>query len=64
VEAHQAAARARAEDFRGEIEALRESGITSLTGIARELNRRGVKTPSGALWTATAAKRLLLRLAL
>jgi hypothetical protein len=41
------------------IEAIRASGITSLSGIARELARRGVKTAAGGAWTAQSVKNLL-----
>ena len=35
----------------------------SLNAIAAELNRRGVSTPRGGAWTATAVRRVLARLA-
>jgi DNA invertase Pin-like site-specific DNA recombinase len=44
-----------------EIEAIRQDGITSLAGIAAALNEKGVSTPRGGQWTATAVKRALAR---
>jgi DNA invertase Pin-like site-specific DNA recombinase len=42
---------------------IRASGITSLKGIARELNARGILTPRRGHWYATGVKALLGRLA-
>lgn len=39
-----------------------EEGITTLRGIATELNRRGIKTPRGSAWTPTAVKNLIARI--
>lgn len=42
------------------IRELQASGITSLSGIARELTRRGIPTPRGAgAWQAVQVQRLL-----
>lgn len=44
------------------IDQLRESGVTSLSGMAAALNERGVATARGAgAWTATGVRRVLLR---
>lgn len=43
------------------IEALRAEGIVSLSGMARELGVRGIKTMRGGQWTATAVRNLLAR---
>lgn len=43
------------------IEQLTTSGITSLRGIASELNKRGIKTARGKEWTATAVRNLMSR---
>ncbi|HYG85096.1 MAG TPA: recombinase family protein [Azospirillum sp.] len=45
------------------IEELREQGITSLNGLAAALNERGIQTPRGGSWTATAVKRAVERTA-
>ena len=49
----------------GVIAEVREvlGGDASLNGIAAELQRRGVATPRGGAWTATAVRRVLMRLA-
>lgn len=41
---------------------LRNEGFTSNTGLADELNRRGIKTARGGSWHATAITRILSRL--
>jgi DNA invertase Pin-like site-specific DNA recombinase len=41
------------------IESIRASGIVSLWGIARELNRRGVTGPNGGSWAAQSVKNAL-----
>ncbi|WP_247421742.1 recombinase family protein [Bradyrhizobium sp. 159] len=38
------------------------SGITSVRGIAEELNRQGIHSPRGGSWHPTAVARLLNRL--
>jgi len=45
-----------------EIEAAKAKGITSLAGIAVELNTRAVPATGGGSWTATAVRRVLARL--
>lgn len=58
-----AARQARAEAFklkvRRSIEDIRARGITTLSGIAAELNARGIGTPNGSTWTATQVSRVL-----
>jgi DNA invertase Pin-like site-specific DNA recombinase len=58
-----AARQARAEAFklkvRRSIEDIRARGITTLSGIAAELNARGIGTPNGSAWTATQVSRVL-----
>jgi DNA invertase Pin-like site-specific DNA recombinase len=43
------------------VEKLRSAGITSLEGIARALNERGVRSPRGGQWYASSVKNLLAR---
>lgn len=45
------------------IEELQAMGVTSLNGIAAQLNEWGHRTPRGGDWTATAVKRTLARVA-
>jgi DNA invertase Pin-like site-specific DNA recombinase len=45
------------------IEAIRNEGIGSLSGIATTLNARSVTAPRGGQWTATTVRRLLARVA-
>jgi DNA invertase Pin-like site-specific DNA recombinase len=45
------------------IEAARADGITSLEGIAAELNARGILTARGGQWYATTVRNLLARAA-
>jgi hypothetical protein len=43
------------------IREVQKSGVTSLTGIARTLEARGVKTPAGRVqWQAVQVSRLLV----
>jgi len=44
------------------IEVARAKGITSLAGLAAELNAQGVLATGGSAWNATSVKRLLARL--
>lgn len=41
---------------------IRAGGTTTLSGIAAELNRRGIPTATGAEWQATQVRRVLARL--
>jgi hypothetical protein len=52
-----------ASDLAGVIEGIRAKGISSATGIARELNELGITTVRGNLWQAVQVQRLLARLA-
>jgi hypothetical protein len=60
-----AADRKAAEDFARNVmpivEKLPDAGTTSLSGIARALNERGVRTPHGSQWHASSVKNLLTR---
>jgi DNA invertase Pin-like site-specific DNA recombinase len=62
-----AATRKLADDFARNVmpvvEKIRNAGTTSLLGIARALNERGVRTPQGAQWHASSVKNLLARAA-
>ena len=51
-----------AANVRREVEDIRAGGITTVRGVADELNRRGIPTPRGSQWHATSAARLLKRL--
>lgn len=52
----------RALDLAPVLEEIREDGTTSLRGMARELNDRGIPTARDGTWTATSVKRVLERL--
>jgi DNA invertase Pin-like site-specific DNA recombinase len=53
-------ARERAQDIRPVIDEIRAGGITSATGIARELTGREIPTPRGSSrWNAVQVQRLL-----
>jgi DNA invertase Pin-like site-specific DNA recombinase len=41
------------------IESIQSAGITTLKGIAAELNARGIATPRGGEWSATQVSRVL-----
>jgi DNA invertase Pin-like site-specific DNA recombinase len=43
------------------IEALKATGITSLGGIAKALNERGMLTPRGGTWHKTSVSNLIAR---
>jgi DNA invertase Pin-like site-specific DNA recombinase len=51
-----------AEERRSVVEDIQASGITSVRGIAAELNNRGILTPLGGQWHPTSTARLLKRL--
>ena len=62
--AHTAAAALRfAENTAPVIQQVKASGITSLRGIARVLNARGVRTARGGIWAATQVGAVLQRVA-
>ena len=52
----------RAQSLTWIVEDIKCSGVTTVRGIAEELNRRGVQAPRGDVWHATAVSRLLSRL--
>jgi DNA invertase Pin-like site-specific DNA recombinase len=51
-----------AQDLEGTLAGIRAEGITSATGIAKELNSRGIPTRRGGKWQTTQVTRLLGRL--
>lgn len=53
----------RSEGLAATLADIRSGGTTSLTGIARALNDRQIRTPRGGMWHATSVQRLLVRLA-
>jgi DNA invertase Pin-like site-specific DNA recombinase len=57
-----AGAQAHAGSVGGVIGTIRAGGVTTLAGIAAELNRRGIATAQGGDWQATQVKRVLARL--
>lgn len=44
------------------VQSIIDSGTTSATGIARELNNRAIRTRKGSMWQAVQVQRLLQRL--
>ena len=60
-EAHAAQADRFAAKIRPTIENIRASGVTSHNAIAKELNRRGVKTARDHLWAAMTVRRVVER---
>jgi DNA invertase Pin-like site-specific DNA recombinase len=62
VKAIKAAADQHADNLRPVIEQLRQEGVTSLGGIADELNEREMRTPRGGQWYKTSVRNLLTRL--
>jgi DNA invertase Pin-like site-specific DNA recombinase len=62
VKAVQARADARAVDLAPIVHELQAASITSLRGIADELNRRGIRTPRGCQWQAGQVSQLLARI--
>jgi DNA invertase Pin-like site-specific DNA recombinase len=58
-----ATAAQRAADLRAIVEDIKSTGITSVRGIADELQARGIRAPRGDTWHPTAVARLLNRLA-
>lgn len=63
VEAVKENAARRTADLQPVVEDIQAAGFTSVRGLARELNRRGILTPRGGRWHPTSAARLLERLA-
>jgi hypothetical protein len=62
-EARQARASERAAELAPIVKDIQAAGVTSLRGIARALNERGISPPRGHGWQATQVRRLLARLA-
>ena len=63
VKAIKEAADARAEDWRETIVSMQAEGL-SLNAMAARLNDDGLPTSRGGAWTATAVRRVVLRLAI
>ena len=63
VEVVKANALTRAQDLADVLEDLENQGFTTLTVIADELNRRGIKTARGGRWHASSVSNLRRRLA-
>jgi hypothetical protein len=58
-----ARANARASEVAGTIKDIQASGVTTLLGIAAELNRHGIPTATGrGKWCGTRVRRMLARL--
>ncbi len=51
----------RARDYALVISDIRAAGVSSLTGIAAELNSRGITGPRGGSWQASQVRRVLAR---
>ena len=62
VQAIQSKADAHAQDLRPVLRALADEGVTSLGGIAKALNERGIQTPRGGVWHKTSVSNLIARL--
>lgn len=58
-----AKADAKAEQLRSILARIEAEGITTALGIAKTLNARGILSPRGGTWTATAVQRVRQRLA-
>eukprot|EP00435_Cladocopium_sp_Y103_P076264 s1_g85.t1 len=50
-----------AENLLPVIQSIQEVGVTSLSGVAKALNARGIKTQRHRAWTATGVKNILKR---
>ncbi|WP_406736854.1 recombinase family protein [Thioclava sp. GXIMD4215] len=62
-QAASANADARAQDLAETLAEVQANGITTLAGIAKELNRRGIKTARGKSWHPSSVANLRARLA-
>jgi len=58
----EARAQARAADLAPVIAELREAGVTSLRGLAKALDERGIEAARGGTWTAAGVSRVLARI--
>jgi DNA invertase Pin-like site-specific DNA recombinase len=56
-----ATAAKRVADLGPVIEALQKDGVSTLLGLAAELNQRGISAPRGGQWTAVQVSRVLKR---
>ncbi|OHV17899.1 resolvase [Methylorubrum extorquens] len=63
AESNKAGADAFAQNVLPVIEAIKRQGVTTLTGIAAELNNRNVQTVRGGRWEAMQVSRILKRAA-
>jgi Recombinase len=62
--ARTARAAARAADLAPTIKSIQAAGVTSLRGIAKALNERGISTASGeGQWRASQVRRVIRRIA-
>jgi DNA invertase Pin-like site-specific DNA recombinase len=61
ADANRAAADRHAQDVLPVVEDIRGGGITTIGGIAAELNRRGILTARGGQWHATTVRNLQRR---
>ena len=59
LETRQASAARHAQNIMPLITAMQISGISTLAGIARELNSRGAKSPRGGRWHASTIQRII-----
>jgi len=55
-------AEARVSEYAEVVDDVRNAGIRSLQGLARELNARGIITPRGGKWHASSVRNLVARL--
>ena len=62
IEAVWEGANCRAKEWAPIIRQVREEGVTSLAGIAEQLNQRGIVTPRGGRWHKSSVRNLLARL--
>jgi hypothetical protein len=62
AEARTAVANERATELAPIVKDIQAAGVTSLRGIARALNERGISPPRGHGWQATQVRRLLARM--
>ena len=63
VEAIKGAADEHAAKLQPVVDELKDRGVTSLAGIARELNQMQMRTPRGGKWHPSSVRNLLARLA-
>jgi DNA invertase Pin-like site-specific DNA recombinase len=62
-DAQRTAALTRARDLSETLQDVQAAGITKLSEMAAELNRRGIKTARGGQWHASSVRNVLARLA-